>query len=101
MIDPALRPEGWAPQSGSRVVLLPETNPPADAPEPPPGVWVVIDRAPEPRHWWAQPDDGESRAWAVAAMAGRARDTWPVGWPARSWSSLRMFPAALVQRALF
>jgi hypothetical protein len=100
LLDVALRPEGWAPKPGSRVVLLPATNPAPDAPPPPPGVWVVIDRAPEPRCWWLMPHDGESKAWSVASMGGRARDQWPAGWPGIAVSSLRLFPAALVQKAL-
>ena len=97
-LDIGLRPDGWAPKAGSRVVLLPAAQAAPDDPPPPPGVWVVIDRAPEPRCWWVQPDDGESRVWAVVAREGRK--AMPAGWPAQQVSSLRMFPAALVQKAL-
>jgi hypothetical protein len=100
VIDPALRPEGWSPKPGSRVVVLPETKAAADVPPPPPGVWVVIDRAPEATAWWVQPADGESRAWAVASMAGRPRQAWPTGWPCQAIGSRRLFPAALVQKVL-
>lgn len=99
-IDPKLRPEGWAPRYGSSVVLLPETNPAADAAEPPPGRWTVLDRAPEATQWWIWPADGEAKAWAVASMGGRRRDQWPTGWPGQTWPARRMFPAHLVQRSL-
>jgi len=97
-IDIALRPEGWAPKAGSRVVILPEAKAAADAPPPPPGVWWVVDRAPESGCWWLMPDDGEARVWTVVQRAGRAE--MPAGWPAQQVSSRRLFPAALVQRAL-
>jgi len=94
----ALRPEGWAPKRGGRVVILPATNTAPDDPPPPPGVWVVIDRAPEPRCWWLMPHDGESKVWAVTARAGR--QSMPEGWPGQQVSSLRLFPADLLQRSL-
>lgn len=98
MIDPALRPEGWAPKAGSRVVILPATGAAADEPPPPSGVWVVIDRAPEPTCWWVMPQDGDAKVWATVARAGRA--DMPAGWPGQQVTSRRLFPAALVQRAL-
>lgn len=101
MIDPALRPTDWQPKPGSRVVILPETKAAADAPAPPPGVWVVIDRSPEPSHWWVMPHDGESRVWATVGVAGRRRDEWPAGWPGQQVNSRRLYPAGLVTRALF
>jgi hypothetical protein len=100
VIDAGLRPEGWAPKPGSHVVILARPGAPADEPPPPSGVWVVIDRAPEPRAWWVMPHDGEAKVWAVVARAGRVGGT-PAGWPGQQVSSTRLFPAALVQKALF
>lgn len=99
-IDAALRPEGWVPKPGSRVIVLARQGAPADEPPPPPGIWVVIDRAPEARCWWLMPHDGEAKVWTVVAMAGRAREQWPAGWPGQQIPSTRLFPAALVQKAL-
>jgi anti-sigma factor RsiW len=99
VIDAALRPEGWAPKPGSRVVILARPGAPADEPPPPPGVWVVIDRAPEPRAWWVMPHDGEAKVWAVVARAGRTGGM-PAGWPGQQVPSTRLFPAGLVQKAL-
>lgn len=97
-IDPGLRPEGWAPKAGSRVVILAEAKAAADAPPPPPGVWWVVDRSPDATCWWLMPDDGEAKVWSTVQRAGRAE--MPAGWPALSMTSRRLFPAALVQRAL-
>lgn len=100
-IDPALRPEGWAPKPGSRVVLLARKGAPPDEAPPPPGVWVVIDRAPEGTgYWWVMPHDGEAKTWAVVARAGRAKGSMPAGWPGQQFPSTRLFPAGLVQAAL-
>lgn len=93
--DRRLVPEGWAPKPGYKVRINPETNPAPDAPPPPPGVWWVVDRAPEGGAWWVMPADGESRVWGVVAMAGRARDSWPAGWPAQSVQARRLVPASM------
>jgi hypothetical protein len=74
VIDPALRPEGWAPKPGSRVVILPATQAAADEPPPPPGIWHVIDRAPEATCWWVMPDDGDAKVWADDPARGAHRD---------------------------
>jgi hypothetical protein len=61
---------------------------------------VVIDRAPEPRAWWLMPHDGEAKVWAVVQRAGLTTAP-PAGWPGQQIPSTRLFPAALVQKALF
>ncbi len=60
-----LVPEGWAPRIGSRVTILPHR----DDPVPAPGVWRVIDRAPEASSWWLTPVDDKARDWAAAHPA--------------------------------
>lgn len=57
-----LVPEGWAPRIGSTVAILPHR----DDPVPAPGAWRVVDRAPEPSHWWITPVDDLARSWADA-----------------------------------
>jgi hypothetical protein len=54
-----LLPDGWVPARGSRVVLIGTK----DDPEPPPGVYRLIEKA--PLGWWAQPTDDVARAWAT------------------------------------
>lgn len=100
-VDLSLRPAEWAPKPGSRVVICPNPKASADTPAPPPGEWVVIDRSPEPQCWWVMPHDGTARVWATVEMAGRPRDTWPVGWPGQQVSSRWLYPASMVTRALF
>lgn len=59
-----LVPDRWKPARNVRVRVLP--NP--DEPEPPAGVWRILDRSngePGP-HWWAQPHDDAARRWAQA-----------------------------------
>jgi hypothetical protein len=53
-----LVPEDWNPRRGNRVSLLPTK----DDPRPAPGVWFVLDRAPDGR--WLQPHDEAARTWA-------------------------------------
>jgi hypothetical protein len=66
-MTPVLRPEGWTPRPGSRVRILPDPKAAADEPLPPAGVWYVIDRAPEPTHWWLWAHDDEAKAWTAAS----------------------------------
>jgi hypothetical protein len=63
--DRRLLPEGWAPRPGARVRILPDPKAADDVP--PPGVWYVVDRAPEVGHWWVWTSDHESREWAAAS----------------------------------
>lgn len=55
-----LLPDGWSPARGGRVKVI-ETK--AD-PEPPPGTYRLIERA--PIDWWAQPVDDDAKAWCAA-----------------------------------
>lgn len=57
-----LVPDGWKPARNVRVRILPH----ADEPDPPAGVWRIIDRSsgePGP-HWWALPHDDAAHLWA-------------------------------------
>lgn len=55
-----LIPDGWKPQSGTRVEVMPAKE---GAP-PPGGVWRVIDRGPSPSGWWLMPASDKARDWA-------------------------------------
>lgn len=100
--EASLKPAGWVPKRGSRVIVLPDPKALPDAPEPPAGRWWVLDKGDEDTgFWWVMPDDGESRVWATVAVAGRHRDEWPKGWPGIQVHARRLFPAGLVTRSLF
>jgi hypothetical protein len=92
-MTPVLRPEGWTPRPGSRVRILPDPKAAADEPLPPAGVWYVIDRAPEPTHWWLWAHDDEAKAWTAASPSN-------AGWPAASRCPLAGWsrPRSLTQR---
>lgn len=53
-----LIPDDWAPARGAHVTLLPAPDSAA-----PPGVWRILDRAPD--GWWIQPADAAARGWAA------------------------------------
>jgi hypothetical protein len=66
-----LVPDGWAPRPGGHVRLLPDPKAAPDVPPPPPGVWWVVDRAPEATHWWVYPWDAEAKVWAGLTEVNR------------------------------
>lgn len=96
MTDRRLVPEGWAPRPGAHVRILPDPKAAPDVPPPPPGVWWVVDRAPEPTHWWVMPKDAEAKAWAVVDLDRRS--AMPVGWPAQAVPSRHLTPARTAVR---
>lgn len=56
-----LLPDGWRPARNMRVRILPHP----DEPQPPAGVWRLLDRSngfPGP-HWWAMPHDDAAHWW--------------------------------------
>jgi hypothetical protein len=55
-----LVPDGWKPKPGARVTVQPSK----DMPQPPGGVWKVLDRGPSSNGWWLMPSDETAKAWA-------------------------------------
>lgn len=97
-VDRSLLPEGWRPRTGGHVRILGRPNAAPDEPLPPPGVWWVVDRAPEPQTWWVHPLDAAAHLWVAEQAAGRARSALPVGWPAQAVPGRRLAPASTAVR---
>lgn len=66
----ALRPSGWAPKPGGHVRVVADPKAAPDVAPPPAGIWVVIDRAPEARHWWLMAKDDDAKAWVTEHPGG-------------------------------
>jgi len=54
----------WKPRPGAPCRIVAAKKDGADA-KVPPGVWMVLDRAPAPGSWWLRPSDPTAKGWAA------------------------------------